>query len=82
MELTISGKDISALKKVEALAKQLGLDISRRLSIPTEHLSDKETLKDLMREMSASGGIKSIKNPIEWQRETRKDRNLPGRNLE
>lgn len=80
MELTISGKDIRSLKKVEALAKQLGLHIARRLPNIVEQPGRKETLMDLMREMSASGGIKSIKDPIEWQREIRKDRDLPGRN--
>lgn len=29
--------------------------------------------------MAAMGGVKSISDPVAWQRETRKDRPLPGR---
>ncbi|RAV27562.1 hypothetical protein [Sinomicrobium soli] len=75
MEITISGKDKKLLQQVEALAKRLGLEIKR----PVKKKNRSEKLYNLMEEMAASGGISSIKDPVKWQREMRKDRKLYGR---
>ena len=32
-----------------------------------------------LRELAAAGGISRIEDPLEWQRQTRADRDLPGR---
>lgn len=90
MEITISGKDRNHLKQVEDLAKKLGLDISSKKGSGTASRekngktreAKKETsekLYQLMTEMAESGAFKSIKDPVAWQREQRKDRPLPGR---
>jgi hypothetical protein len=34
---------------------------------------------DSLRKIAARGGLKSISDPMRWQRETRRDRALPGR---
>lgn len=80
MEITISGKDKKPLKQVETLAKRLGLDIIKPLRDNEEEANQRsEKLYQLMQEMAASGGIKSIQNPIAWQREVREDKKLYGR---
>jgi|AntDeeMinimDraft_5_1070356.scaffolds.fasta_scaffold00088_19 hypothetical protein len=85
MELTIKGNDEKRLNLIEKLAEELGLAIEKK---QTEQRTDKrgesqeersEKLYELMGEMAASGGIKSIKDPIAWQREIRKDKPLYGR---
>lgn len=83
MELTISGQDKKRLKLIEKLAEELGLCIEKpQKSQKTK--SDKEEersekLYQLMEEMAESGGIQSIKDPVAWQREIRKDKKLYGR---
>lgn len=82
MEITISGKDKKLLQQVEDYAKRLGLIIHNHNKIEKEKTT-KETnaaeLYQLMEDMAASGGVTSIKNPEEWQREVRKDKKLYGR---
>ncbi|GAT34633.1 hypothetical protein TSACC_23065 [Terrimicrobium sacchariphilum] len=34
---------------------------------------------DFLRKISARGGVSSIANPANWERENRQDRTLPGR---
>ena len=34
---------------------------------------------EILGKIAAMGGVKSIKDPVKWQREIRKDRKLPGR---
>lgn len=80
MEITISGKNRKHLNLVRKLAKELGLSISKTSSSPqSQSQNNGEKLYKLMEEMAASGGIKSIKDPVKWQREIRKDKPLYGR---
>lgn len=80
MEITISGKDKKSIQKVEALAKRLGLQVQTPPSKEKEETkNNSEELYKLMEEMATSGGITSIKNPVKWQREVRKDKKLYGR---
>lgn len=81
MEITISGKDKKRIKLVEELAIELGLSIKKSTQDETE-LTDaerSEELYQLMEEMAQSGAFQSIKDPVKWQKEQRKDRSLPGR---
>lgn len=81
MELTISGEDKGQLKKVEDLARKMGLCIRKSKSNPSVNESEERQQKlfELMQEMAASSAFKSIEDPVAWQREQRKDRPLPGR---
>lgn len=85
MEITISGKDEKRLRLVEQLAKELGLSITKSNSNETEQTEEitakekSERLYRLMTDMAESGGLDSIKDPIEWQREVREDKKLYGR---
>ena len=80
MEITISGKDKKLLQQVEALARRLGLQIKKSIEKEKVGEDDKsEKLYQLMKEMAESGGIKSIKDPVAWQKEVREDRKLYGR---
>lgn len=38
-----------------------------------------EKAAEILAKIAAIGGVKSIKDPVKWQREIRKDRKLPGR---
>lgn len=78
MEIVISGEDKIALKKVENLAKKLGLRISRD-SKKEKPDSQSENLFRLLEEAAAADLFKSIDDPVAWQREQQKDRILPGR---
>lgn len=80
MEIRISGKDKKSLKLLEELAKKLGL--STLVLTTTKKSSSKnngEELYKLMKEKAKAGGIKSIDDPLEWEREQRKDKPLYGR---
>mgnify|MGYP006430896015 CR=1 FL=1 len=80
MELTISGKDENRLQQVEDLAKSLGLDIKKPLeNDETPEKPNGEELYKLMKDMAESGGVTSIKDPVKWQKEIRKDKKLFGR---
>lgn len=41
--------------------------------------SDGKKMAEALAKIAARGGIKSIPDPVAWQREMRKDRPLPGR---
>lgn len=41
--------------------------------------SDGAAMADILAEIAARGGLKEFGDPLEWQREVRKDRPLPGR---
>lgn len=80
MEILISGKDKKQLKKIEDMALKMGLNVERKKQEPIgEKFLDNSSLLKLMKDMAASGGIKSIKNPVEWQKSIRKDKPLPDR---
>lgn len=85
MEITISGENKKHLKLVEELAKELGLSVSDSQSKQEseertpEQIERSERLYQLMEEMAKAGAFSSIKNPVTWQREQRKDRPLPDR---
>lgn len=69
---------------MEDLARKLGLEISRKKgkaqkTLEEEQKGNSEKLYQLMTEMAESGAFKSIKDPVAWQREQRKDRKLYGR---
>lgn len=73
MEITISGEDKKLLMQVEELARKLGLKISRK-----KMLQDKKKKKALeaLENLAKIGAFKDIDDPVAWQREQRKDRNI------
>ena len=81
MEITIKGKDEKLLKLIEQLAKELDLSISSPSTKLKESLNKNngEELYKLMKEKAAAGGIKSIKDPLKWQKEQRQDKPFYGR---
>ena len=79
MEITVSGDDKKLIKQVENLAIKLGLKISRKVTPDVNRTINTGTLMELMQEMAASGGITSIPDPLQWQKELRKDQSLSGR---
>ncbi|MDT0643062.1 hypothetical protein RM553_09505 [Zunongwangia sp. F363] len=77
MKIIISGENREDLNKVSEIAKKLGLEVN---STETRKKSNSKELLRLMQEKSASGGIKSIPDPVAWQEKVREDRHLYGRN--
>ncbi|MBZ9728749.1 hypothetical protein LB467_03545 [Salegentibacter sp. JZCK2] len=73
MEITISGKDKERLQQVEELAKSLGLKISKK-----QVLQEKKKKKaiDALEKLAKMGAFKDIDDPVAWQKEQRKDRNI------
>lgn len=78
MEITISGKDRKRLKQVEDLAKKLGLNISQKRAEPQRTREEKRQQKAVkaMGNLVKIGAFKDIKDPVAWQREQRKDRDI------
>ena len=54
------------------------IQVGSPLVIPKEH--NPEAVKQAIRNLQTVGAYKSIKDPVAWQKEVRKDRSLPGRN--
>lgn len=81
MQLTITGNSKAKLEQIETLAKKLGLEVIWKKDIRATKNTEKpsQRLYDLMSAKARSGGIQSIKDPVTWQREQRKDKPLPGR---
>lgn len=77
MSLVISGKSKKHLKRIEALARKLGLIVENTEETVEE--TTYESLGQLMNEKAMDGGIDSIKDPAEWQRQIREDKPLYGR---
>lgn len=53
------------------------VQIGARMVLPKEY--DPEAVKRAVRNLQAIGAFSTIKDPVAWQREIRKDRSLPGR---
>jgi hypothetical protein len=53
------------------------VQISSPVVMPKEY--DPEAVKKAIRKLQANGAFRTIKDPVAWQREIRKDRLLPGR---
>jgi len=51
------------------------------LSLPTiQKRQDRAKIERIIAKMQEMGAYGSIKDPVAWQKEVRKDRDLPGRN--
>lgn len=79
MEITISGNNKEYLTRVEKLARELGLSIKKTKVRNKASKDNADALYELMTKKANSGGIESIKDPIAWQKEVRKDKKLYGR---
>jgi len=77
MELIISGINRKNLDQVEMLAIKLGLSVTK-IQKKKKAINSQNLLK-LMRDKASSGGITSIKDPVEWQKTLREDKPLYGR---
>jgi antitoxin component of MazEF toxin-antitoxin module len=65
-------------KYVEDAHLQSGQKTTIGLPIP-EPKQDRTKIQEVLRQLQTIGTYKDIKDPVTWQRETRKDRPLPGR---
>jgi antitoxin component of MazEF toxin-antitoxin module len=65
-------------KYVEDAKLQSGQKAIIGLPIP-EPKQDRAKIQEVLHQLQAIGTYKDIKDPVAWQRELRKDRQLPGR---
>lgn len=73
MEIIISGKDKEHLQQVEDLAKSLGLKISKKHVLQEKK---KKKALDALEKLAKIKAFKDIDDPVAWQKEQRKDRNI------
>jgi hypothetical protein len=73
MQIIISGEDKKRVKLVEKLAKELGLTISEQESLQS---SKNKKAIEALDGLSKINAFKNIEDPVAWQREIRKDRNI------
>jgi hypothetical protein len=77
MELTIKTYSSEQDKYVNALLKslkQLGISVEKNTKKKTKNGAN---ATKIFKELSLKGSFDSVKNPLEWQQEVRKDRKLP-----
>jgi antitoxin component of MazEF toxin-antitoxin module len=65
-------------KYVQDAQLTLGQKTAIQLPVP-EPKQNRTRIQELLRQLQAIGAYKSIKDPVAWQQEIRKDRSLPGR---
>lgn len=58
---------------------QITVDVTVVGGSASEKKPDSKRAVAALRKIAERGGIKSIPDPVKWQREIRKDRPLPGR---
>jgi len=75
MELLIKTNNEDSIAKFIALAKKLNVTVEQKES-PDRDKTNKEELKKRILNFKASG-LSSFGDAAAWQRETRKDRELP-----
>jgi hypothetical protein len=77
MELTIKTYSSEQDKYVNALLKslkQLGISVEKNIKKKTKNGAN---ATKIFKELSLKGTFDSVKKPLEWQKEVRKDRKLP-----
>lgn len=64
---------------IENAKLELGqkVQIGTPLAVPNDY--DPKAVKKAIRNLQSTAAFKTIKDPVAWQRETRKDRSMPGR---
>lgn len=77
-ELTIQVADREKMNRLVNLAEKLGLKY--QIKTYQSHTKSKGGAIRWLAEIANQGGVKGIKNPVEWQQKERRDRSLPGLN--
>lgn len=76
---TIRGNVIEWQDGGPSSADNLDVDVTVRESAATAQEPNGRRAMAALERIAVTGGIKSIIDPVAWQREIRKDRPLPGR---
>jgi len=78
MEAIIKTNNKNLFQSVIQILKSLNFQVEtkgeKENSSPTT--SSSKRMAQILEKLSAHGGVKSIPDPMEWQRETRKDRKI------
>jgi len=77
MKVTLSTKNRYQVKKLEELAKEWGVTLSKEVEKKMEDEQERQKKAwDAIRELRKMNAFSDIDDPIEWQRKQRKDRNI------
>jgi len=77
MEVTLSIKNRYQIKKLEELAKKWGVPLSKNTCKKTGDTKTRQKRAwEALRKLRDLNGFSDIKDPVEWQRQQRKDRNI------
>lgn len=81
MQFTIEINNTSDLTLALAFLERIGAKILEKEVVQKQVIYTKEEQSPVywLEKLAKQGGIRSIQNPSEWQREQRKDRDLPFR---
>lgn len=73
-----------ALRVPKAYADSNNFELGEKVELPNikrvKKRQDRAGIQKAFKELQDLGAFRSIKDPVSWQREVRKDRPLPGRN--
>jgi hypothetical protein len=74
--LTLYSDNEENLRLIQEVAEKMGIQVQQEQA----HSSQKESVTEVLRDWHQQGGLQTIiPDPVSWQKEQRKDRNLPGR---
>ena len=71
MELTISIKDKKVYTSLLQFLHSIGIKVKEKKQ---DNISMGEKMANALEKLAKTGGIKSIPHPLNWQKESRKDR--------
>ncbi len=77
--LTLNVNNGSDYQLLLQLAKRLGINLPETKEDEVTAGKPELEMSKVLSALAARGGIKSIPDPVQWQRITRKDRKLPHR---
>ncbi len=84
MQFTIEINNNSDLALALAFLERIGAKILEKEIVLKQSVQSKEEQSPVywLEKLAKQGGIRSIQNPSEWQKEQRKDKDLPFRNID
>ena len=81
--ITLTAHNEADLMLVKMLSERMGITATiieeKSKSVKAVKKSNGKAMADALSKIAGNGNLKSIKNPVQWQREQRKDRKLPNR---
>src|ERR1035437_10149103 len=77
-KIVLDSKNKNDLNLILHLAERLGVNVKKEEGSVSSKASGKRLAK-ILQKLADSGGVKSIRDAVKWQRTIRTDRKLPAR---